>query len=203
MSQFAPAASQVAPAEATHPATVPPRRLGFAVWVVVLTTALFVWLVWFAEPNLIRLGSVFLAPALGGLLLLFWWFFLSGCSWRTKLLPLLLAVAAGVLSFLFADRFTTAFAMLWGIPASAGAAVLYAAIARSGNPNRKVSGAFATVIAAITFLPWFAVKTAGQQGEGMMSFSPRWERAGATALHGRTTRGVPSSPPADFGALTV
>lgn len=148
-------------------------RIAPAVVIVLLVAASFIWLVWFAEPTLLRLFGVFLAPALGGIALLIWWLAFSRATLRAKVGITLGAAALVVAALFLAHPFAGPFAALWGVPGAAGAAVLiWAALPRA---SRRVRTRSALLAAIVAFAPWLALRTAGQIGEGMITFAPRWQ----------------------------
>ncbi len=175
-------------------------RIAPAVVIVLLAAAAFVWLVWFAEPTLLRLFGVFLTPALAGIALLIWWLAFSRATARAKVGVTLGGAALVAAALFLAHPFASAFAALWGVPGAAGAAVLiWAALPRA---SRRVRARGALLGALAAFAPWLALRTAGQIGEGMITFAPRWQ-PDAPGVRWSAPTNTASRPAASQAALVA
>ena len=136
----------------------------------------------FDDPTLMRLFAVIVMPALVGLLLAIWWVFFSRARGAQLWGALIAAAALAIVALLLGDRFGKMFAVLWGVPATGAAAIVWSWLSRSWRESTREIGLGA--VAALAFLPWLCVRSNGQVGDGMVSFSPRWKPLPDTALAG-------------------
>lgn len=188
-----------APPERDEQRVRAPRRVRFApaLTVIGLALAVFAWFALLAQPDLLRLYTIFLTPPIAGLLLLAWWL-LGAAPARDKLAVVGAACCAAGLLWVYSEAIVRPFALLWGLPAT-GAVAISAGFAFRRAARRRVAvwGA-----AALALVPWLLVRSDGQIGDGMISFAPRWRVPDSRLAVGRPqpTSSAPASAAATLPA---
>jgi len=161
----------------------PPHR-AISIWppalVSLIALVVFITLHLVGEPTLARLIAVFVSPLLAALFILFWWLAFSRAhrtdKWRGLVGTLLLGVALALLAHPVGRLFITA----WGISFTVMIMVFYWALSRGSAARSRRRGLIATALLAA--IPWLCIKTAGQNGEGLLTFDWRWSDRAAQAL---------------------